>query len=252
MNSKAPYTALAPLYDKIMNHVKYDLWFRLIQNIESRLFPHKKPEILELGGGTGALAKMLIENGYSYLGSDYSHSMCREAHKKGLSFFCADARCLPVKKKFSLVIFLYDGINYFETLDDYTCLFNETHYHIDCNGYFLFDITTETNSINNFFDMIDGEDFGDSSYFRHSYFNNERKIQHNDFTIYTNYSKSSKNNSLYEKKSECHFQRIFSVDEILHAVPKNLFTVCGIWDNFSFDKYNKRSERIHFLLKKNL
>lgn len=232
-----------------MNHVKYDLWFKLIQNIVSRYFPNNKPEILELGGGTGVLAKMLCKKGYPYLGSDYSTSMCREAHKKGLPFFCADARSLPVKKKFSLIIFLYDGINYFETLDDYKCLFNETYYHIDSNGYFLFDITTETNSINNFFDMIDAEDFGESSYIRHCYFNNERKIQHNDFTIYT---KSPINNSLYEKNSEYHSQRIFSVEEILRVVPKNLFTIPGIWDNFSFDKYNNRSERIHFLLKKKL
>ena len=247
MSHNTLYTVLAPFYDKIMNHVNYDLWFTLIQKIVSQHFPYKKPSILELGGGTGVLAKMLQNEGYPYFGSDYSFSMCKEAYKKGVPFFCADARHLPIKKTFPFAIFLYDGINYLTTLNDYKKLFNEMHKILDAGGFFLFDITTEINSITNFLDIIDSEDFGESSYIRHSYFEKDKKIQHNDFTIYI---KSYINNSLFKKSSEYHTQKIFSVEEILSVIPKTHFTITGVWDNFSFDNYNSRSERIHFLLKK--
>jgi len=241
------YSALAPLYDRIMAHVEYNQWLKLIMKITSKYFTHNKPTILELGGGTGTLGIMLIENGFPYCGSDFSPGMCNEALKKGLPFICADARDVPLKKTFSLIIFLYDGINYFKTLQEYTRLFLEMHSRLDANGCFLFDITTETNSKTNFIDFIDAEDFGDSSYARHSYYNKKQKTQHNVFTIYLQHAERK---TFYTKHRESHTQRIFSIKEILSALPDTHFNVLGIWDNFSFERYTHRSERIHFLIQK--
>ena len=75
----------------------------------------------------------------------------------------------------------------------------------------------------------------------------KQKIQHNDFTIYLQHSVDK---NLYTKYHEYHNQRIYSVKEILSALPKAHFRVLGIWDNFSFKTYSYRSERIHFLLQK--
>ncbi len=111
------YNALAPLYDKIMAHVNYDLWCQLIQDIADRYF-NCKPVIMELGGGTGVLATLLLKSGYTYYGSDYSFAMCKESLKKNIPFFCANALSLPIKGTFGLVIFLYDGINYLQTQKD--------------------------------------------------------------------------------------------------------------------------------------
>lgn len=241
------YSALAPLYDRIMAHVEYHAWFSLIQKILSTYSIRDNLSILELGGGTGTLAKLLIENGFPLYGSDISFSMCREAQKKGLAFFCADAASLPVKSLFSLILFLYDGINYLTSLHDYTNLFMEVYPCLDAHGLFLFDITTETNSKTNFIDLIDAEDFGDASYVRHSYYDKTKSIQHNDFTLYRKYPGYS---TFYMKECEYHTQKIFSVKEILGAVPRNHFTVLGVWNNFSFKRYTPRSERIHFLLQK--
>jgi len=242
------YSALAPLYDRLMAHVKYELWLALIKKIHARYFPGNKPSILEIGGGTGTLGSLLLKNGYECLCSDISPGMCYEAAKKGLPVFCADAKSLPVKRNFTLVIFLYDGINYLRSLHEYTHLFHEIYSVLDKNGCFLFDITTETNSKNNFLDFFETEDFGDSSYIRHSYYNKKQKSQHNDFTVYLQHEKHP---SCYTKHYENHIQNIFSVNEILQALPDNYFKVLGVWDNYSFNKYTHRSERIHFLLQKN-
>ncbi len=241
------YSALAPLYDRIMSHVNYTLWLDLIKKITERYFPGGAPAILELGGGTGTLGAMLLKQGYSCCSSDVSFAMCRQARRKGIPVFCADARHIPVRKVFSLIIFLYDGINYLQSLDEYRSLFGEVYTHLVPEGYFLFDITTEANSEQNFVDMMDAEDFGESSYLRHSYYDRKTKIQYNDFTIY---AKSAAPGALYEKYGELHDQKIFTVDEILSVLPHDRFSVTGIWDNFSTKKYSARSERIHFLVQK--
>jgi len=241
------YNALAPVYDKVMRHVNYDDWVKLIKRINSKYFLNTKPRIFEIGGGTGTLAKKLIKSGYSYSGSDYSYSMCREALKKNLPFFCCDCRYLPITSKFDLVIFLYDGINYLQNLKDYSRLFEQVSMCLDRDGLFLFDITTETNSLRYFSDYVDYEDFGDCFYLRHSYYNKSDSKQYNDFTIFR---KANNNNSEYNRYEEHHVQKVFSPRLIKKTINLSDFSILGIWDDYSFDEYSLESERIHFLLQK--
>ena len=241
------YCALASLYDRIMCHVRYDLWHKLIKKLCDNYFHTTQPSILEIGGGTGSLAKMLTKSGYSYTGSDISFSMCKEAQGKGITFICANALHLPLKRTFSLVIFLYDGINYLKNIKEYTLLFKEVSRTLTSNGLFLFDITTEKNSLTHFYNHVDAEDFGTSSYIRNSYYDKKKKRQCNDFTIFTSHPD---NDMVYIKEYEYHIQKIFSVHEIVKAIPLELYSIEGIWDNFTFNRYHSRSERIHFLIKK--
>jgi SAM-dependent methyltransferase len=241
------YQALAPFYDRLMCHVEYDEWVALIERIVKKYYPNNKPSILEIGGGTGILGEKLKELKFNYFGSDLSFSMSKEAINKKLLFLCADARNLPVKSIFDMIIFLYDGINYFQTLDDYTDLFSEVHRCLPENGLFLFDITTETNSLRHFTNYYDFEDFEDGSFIRHSFYDQNKSIQYNKFTIY---SKTDDRSSLFKRTKELHVQKIFPPTLLAEQIPESLFNIIGIWDNFSFKKFTQRSERIHFLLQK--
>lgn len=241
------YKILAPVYDKVMSHVNYNDWIQLINRINSKYFIKKKPSILEIGAGTGILGKRLVKQGYSYTGSDYSYYMCREAQKKDLNFICNDCRYIPIKKLFDLVIFLYDGINYLQTIDEYSRLFEQVLMCLENNGLFLFDITTETNSIRYFSDFIDYEDFGDHFYVRHSYYDKRNSTQHNDFTIF---KRKEFSDGYFEKHEENHSQKVFPPTVIENIIKKSGFSILGIWDDFTTHKYTLQSERIHFLLKK--
>ncbi|MBN1130724.1 MAG: class I SAM-dependent methyltransferase [Chitinispirillaceae bacterium] len=241
------YDVLAPIYDRIMSHVDYDEWAQLIERIIHRYITVRDPCIFELGAGTGALSSLLISRGFHCVGSDRSFSMCTIAHRRKVPCICADARAVPLKKKFDLICFLYDGINYLQTLEDYALLFSETAKCLSPGSYLLFDITTEANSLNHFGDYLEHEDWGDYAYVRHSYYSKEKTEQHNDFTVYRQTARGA---PLYEKKTEFHCQKVFSADAIARAVPVSVFTVEGMWDGFSFRRCNPCSERIHFLLKR--
>jgi SAM-dependent methyltransferase len=242
------YDALAPIYDRIMNHVEYDEWVALISKLLKKHFPEKQsPSLLELGGGTGILGKMLANKGFHYTGSDLSPQMSYVARKRNLLFTCANAMQLPFKQQFDCIIFLYDGINYLTSIDEYSKVFHEVYKCLTNDGIFLFDITTETNSIKHFYDFTDYDEFDNYSIVRHSYYDEIATTQFNDFTIFC---QEKKNISLFKMYKEHHEQKVFPPKLIEEAIPRNLFNVIGVWDGFTTRKYTSRSERIHFLLKK--
>jgi SAM-dependent methyltransferase len=241
------YDALAPIYDRMMSHVDYDEWVRLIERIAEKFLAPPHPSIFELGGGTGTLAMLLMGRGFRYFGSDSCFSMCQIAYRQGARFACVDARAIPCKKQFDFIIFLYDGINYLQSLEEYKLLFSEAARCLAPSGLFLFDITTEANSLNHFRSYLEFEDWGDYAYIRRSYYKKELLQQHNDITVFRQTGKGS---SLYEKKVERHCQKVFGAESIARSVPASLFTIEGMWDGFSFRHYHPHSERIHFLLKK--
>lgn len=240
------YKALAPIYDRIMSHVEYDEWILLIDKIAKKHINKDIVSIFEIGGGTGVLGEYLKAHGYNYKGSDLSFYMSREAEKKDIPFFCADARALPLKRQFDIVLFLYDGINYLQTIQEYKKVFSEVAGSLNKGGIFLFDITTEYNSMEHFYDFIDFEEFSDCSVIRHSYYDELTSMQHNDFTLF-NYDLKTKK---YDKLTDKHVQKVFPAQRIEEAIPLNLLEIVGIWDEFKMKKYSSRSERIHFCLKR--
>ena len=249
VDNRPPYASLAPLYDRVMAHVEYHSWLELINSVLKHYSSAERPRFLELGGGTGILGARLKQSGYSYFGCDCSFAMCAQARNKNLPFFCSDARHMPINKSFDIALFLYDGINYLTGPSDYDRLLSGLHPCLENDGLFLFDITTEANSLKHFYNFLDFEDFGDYTYVRHSYYEPKSKNQYNDFTIFASRHNNG-GSQLYEKHCERHVQLVLSVEEIKARIAPELFEIVGIWDGFTFKRYTSRSERIHFLLRK--
>jgi len=245
------YDALAPIYDRLMSHVEYEEWAELITKIVMKFSRTPDPHIIEVGAGTGILGERLKNLKYKYIASDLSFSMCRETRRKAeciIPVCVADGTKLPFKKQFDLALFLYDGINYLQKLDDYGTLFRSVYDVLNSGGLFLFDITTRTNSMKYFCDNMYYEDYEEFCYIRHSHFDDKNAMQHNDFTIYRKYDDDNLN--LYEKVTEKHQQKVFTPAQIKSVIDNKYFKVIGVWHGFTFRKYSNKSERIHFLLQR--
>jgi SAM-dependent methyltransferase len=241
------YAALAPLYDRIMSHVEYGAWVRLINRVAADHLPPDRRAVLEVGGGTGVLGAQLARAGFRYHGSDRSRAMCAQARCRGLPFFCADARFLPLKRRFDILLFLYDGINYFLDMSDYDRFLRQAHSVLADGGLLLFDVTTEANSLTHFRDYLDFDDFGHAAYVRHSYYDSALRMQYNDFTIFVRANSAA---DLFSRHTEHHAQMVPPVIDIVKAIPEELFEVVGVWDGFTTRRYSSRSTRVHFLLKR--
>ncbi|MDD5675579.1 MAG: class I SAM-dependent methyltransferase, partial [Chitinivibrionales bacterium] len=231
-------------------HVAYDEWVALIARALERFYrpaPAGALSLLEIGGGTGVLACKLRRAGYDYTGSDVNFAMCQQARSKGLPFVCCDGRALPFKRSFDCALFLYDGINYLPELTDYDRLFAALFARLKDGGLFLFDITTQYNSMRNFRDFTDYSEWGDYACVRHSYFDKQQRVQHNDFSLW---QRLADRENCFCRRHERHSQKVFAVPELQKRIPRDLFEIMGVWDNFTMNKWSARSERVHFLLRK--
>jgi hypothetical protein len=144
-------------------------------------------------------------------------------------------------KKYGSALCLYDSINYLTEIGKILNLFSNVWSLLDEDGIFIFDISTEYNSIQNAIAMNTKGKCGDYKFVRRSYFLRDERTHINEFEI----EKDG------EKFFEKHIQRIYKISEIEDAVKKTgLFEVVARYKNFTFSEGNEWSERVHFILKK--
>ena len=106
------YSTLAEVYHEMYQHVfDYDVEFQFYDKI---LKNHDCHEILEIGCGSGMLARRFLENGYDYLGLDLSHEMLGIARREVNSeqFIQCDMRALPFNSEFEAVLITGRSIAY--------------------------------------------------------------------------------------------------------------------------------------------
>ncbi|HLA63476.1 MAG TPA: class I SAM-dependent methyltransferase, partial [Rhodothermales bacterium] len=85
---KDPYAVLAAGYEAVMEHVDYADWADHVREILARHHPDAR-DVLELGCGTGALARHLQPqgpppHGYRYRGTDASEAMLAVARREAV------------------------------------------------------------------------------------------------------------------------------------------------------------------------
>jgi SAM-dependent methyltransferase len=241
-----PYTAIAGIYDRIMNHVDYVSWMEYIDSVFSR-FHSGVRTVLETASGTGSLAVLLRGRGYEVTCMDVSPEMiCIASHKfreSGLSIrtVAGDMSALPFRTRFDAVICLYDSINYLVKPADFRKAVTETASVIESGGLFIFDVCTVRNSELFFRDnsMVDVIDMVE--YERICRYDPVERIQENRFIV------TRQDGS---QLSEIHRQRIYTLEEIGEMIRHAPFEQVGRFDDMSFRSGTENSERVHFVLRR--
>ncbi len=242
-NNNNPYSALADIYDIVMEHVDYVGWARYICSIFSYLsFPVHS--ILEVACGTGTMTQTLTASGYSLTASDLSPEMLHVAREKlsglhkSVTLAAASMTALPFDGKFDAVLCLYDSINYLTESVDVARAFNEASRVLKPGGLYVFDICTVKNSELYFANHRMEEKVGDVSYERTCRYDRTERIQENRFVI-------SKNDDFF---CETHRQKIYYLNEIEELIAKSPFEIVACFDDMSFMLGSENSERVHYVL----
>ncbi len=234
-----PYEKLAYIYDRLMDHVDYKNWALYILDLISRSGLTVQ-SIIDLSCGTGSLIPYFDGVIDKIWGCDQSKTMIIQAREKTaeLSFFASDIRQMAIRdNSVDCALLLYDSLNYIVNVDELNNTLKEIHRIIKIGGIFIFDIVSETHCREYYTDYHESEYWNDSGYTRHSYFDQDKGIQFNDFRIVL------KGKTFVEK----HIQRVYTIDFLKKILCEHSFEIVDIFNEFSFERVNEKSGRMHFV-----
>lgn len=130
---------MAAIYDAMyQTFVNYDEEYAFYNNL---IQEYKASTTLEIGSGTGNLAKRFNENNQNYQGLDYSDDMIAIAKErnKNSSFTQGDMRDFKLNKTFDSILITGRSTSYLITNDDVNRTFDSIHKNLNENGILIFD-----------------------------------------------------------------------------------------------------------------
>jgi len=235
-----PYTKLALIYDRLMDHVDYLHWSNYILKLINQS-PGKINTLIDLSCGTGSLITYLSKNISNVYGCDNSIEMIQEAREKMTIYpgniFLNDIRNMAIKEnRFDCTLVLYDSLNYIIEDVSLEKFFSEIHRILKKGGIFIFDVVSEQHCMEHYRDYHESEYWGDDGYSRHSFYDPQNGYQFNEFRIVI------KGQTFIEK----HKQRIYEIDYLKSALVDKAFKIIGTHTDFSNDNLSENAGRIHF------
>lgn len=163
------YKNLANVYDEIYQTIfDYDVEFEFY---DSFLTKNNIKDIVEIGCGTGNLAKRFVAKNYTYLGVDLSQNMLDIAAKKvpSANFQQGNVCELAIKRKFDSVLITGRTISYLLTNKSIKDAFRNIYLGLNSGGVLIFDAIDATALFKDFIEPKTDElavDFNKSEYKR--------------------------------------------------------------------------------------
>jgi len=189
------------IYDKMyQTFINYNEEYYFYNTL---LKKYKKNSVLEIGSGTGNLAKFFIENQFDYIGLDYSQDMINLASSKNPNglFKQGDMKDFHIKKPTESIIITGRTSSYMLSNKDVYDTLNTIYNNLDTDGILCFDFI----DANRFFKQIK-----DGQMITHKALCNDKKYQRDSY-IKTNTS----NNLMFDWDSK--YYEIIGSDKILIA-----------------------------------
>ncbi len=231
------YSIVSLFYKELMKDIDYALWTEYLLDIlsDNNLKPNK---ILELAAGNGEISRILQKKGFDLISSDLSLEMLKNGNQE--KKICFSFYQIPLKTKFDFIFATFDSFNYILQKKKFIHTLNEISNILDYNGIFTFDVSLESNSINNIELLNRKGNLSIGSYKQVSIYDSKKKIHTNKFEFITE----------GKKLIEIHKQRIFPFYDYFEMIERSELYIANCFQSFSFINANPNDERVQFILKK--
>ncbi|MCG9128398.1 class I SAM-dependent methyltransferase [Candidatus Poribacteria bacterium] len=240
-----PYEKFSYSYDRMMKNVNYPRWMQYIESIFDK-YGSKPRKILDLACGTGALTLLLAAKGYEMSGFDRAIGMLEIARQKAesqdlsISFFQGDMMNFDLNQKFDAILCTYDSINYANSVEELRSTFEGVSSHLEPEGIFIFDVTTERNIVEHFHNKTFSENHEDYSYIWKNNYLHHSKLCRTFLTFFI------REGDVFRRYEEIHNQRIFDVSTVDNALESSGFKMLSACDMYTFNRWTRNSDRINF------
>ena len=235
------YVGMSQVYDQLTQDQPYDKWFEIVQHY-SQNFNHK-PNILDLGCGTGSLTAQLNTIG-SVTGMDLSSDMLAIAANKSnqVSWLEGDMTDFSFKNEFDVITIFCDSLNYLPDIEDVNKTFINVFNHLSENGVFIFDVHT----IYKMSTLFHNQCYIDEN---ESTFLAWEAIQGDEpFSVYHEMSFFIEdNNGTYQRFNESHYQRTFEKETYINMLNQIGFKNIETFIDFNRNNHDDHGERLFFV-----
>lgn len=256
------YREFSAVYDELMDNVPYGQWCERLQELIEK-YGVSKPErdaedalasernlVLDLGCGTGTLTELMYRKGYDMIGTDISEEMLNVAMEKraekgdSILYLLQDMRELELYSTVGTIISVCDAINYILDEEELLTVFSLVNNYLFPGGVFIFDFNTDYKYREVIGDATIAENRGDCSFIWDNFYDAEEGINEYDLTVFVR-----EEGGLFRKFEETHYQRGYSLEQILRLTKQAGLAVVEAMDADTGEAVTEKSERIYLVAK---
>ena len=249
MDNFQAYGEFARVYDMFQDNVDYQTWGKWLrqqlaaQGITDGL-------VLDLGCGTGTMTEILAEAGYDMIGVDNSGEMLAEAMEKRVEsghdilYLLQDMQEFELYGTVRAVVSVCDSLNYITEEEELEHVFALVNNYLDPQGIFLFDMNTVYKYQTMIGNTTIAENRDEGSFIWENSYDEETGINTYELALFI-----PREDGLYEKDEEVHYQRAYSLEKIKELIGKAGMELLAVYDAYTLEPPKKDSGRLTFVVR---
>ena len=244
------YEAFSFYYDQLTENVEYpqlaDYFHKLIQKYRQS----EGVVLLDLACGTGSLSEEFAKLGYDVLGVDYSYGMLNQAMQKKLEhnlpiqYICQDMRELDLYGTVDITVCALDSLNHLDSFSDVQTVFQQVFNVTESGGVFLFDMNTVYKYQTMIGNTTIAENRDEGSFIWENSYDEETGINTYELALFI-----PREDGLYEKDEEVHYQRAYSLEKIKELIGKAGMELLAVYDAYTLEPPKEDSGRLTFVVR---
>ena len=242
------YTEFATVYDTFMDNVPYEAWKKYLVDI-LKAEGIKDGLLLELGCGTGRMTRLLAAEGYDMIGVDNSEEMLSVAREYTMEnteilYLLQDMQEFELYGTVRAVVSVCDSLNYITEEEELEHVFALVNNYLDPQGIFLFDMNTVYKYQTMIGNTTIAENRDEGSFIWENSYDEETGINTYELALFI-----PREDGLYEKDEEVHYQRAYSLEKIKELIGKVGMELLAVYDAYTLEPPKEDSGRLTFVVR---
>ena len=239
------YRDFARVYDEFMDQTPYDEWLLNILNIFKEYKIDKDAQVLDLGCGTGKMARKLAREGYQVTAVDNSMDMLEIAASEEddhILYVLQDMVSLELPQQVDAAVSICDCMNYILEEEDLKEAFRRVREFLKEDGVFVFDMNShykykEILACNTF-----AEDREDAIFIWDNFYDEEERINEYQLSLFIQNEQGT-----YNKYEELHLQKAYEQEEVVSFLYEAGFSSVCVLDAETMDEVKEDTQRLYYI-----
>ena len=246
------YEAFSFYYDQLTENVEYPQRAAYFHRLIQKYRQSEGVVLLDLACGTGSLSEEFAKLGYDVLGVDYSYGMLNQAMQKKLEhnlpiqYICQDMRELDLYGTVDVTVCALDSLNHLDSFSDVKTVFQQVFDVTEPGGIFLFDMNTVYKYQTMIGNTTIAENRDEGSFIWENSYDEETGINTYELALFI-----PREDGLYEKDEEVHYQRAYSLEKIKELIGKAGMELLAVYDAYTLEPPKEDSGRLTFVVREN-